>query len=188
MAARVVIVSQFVRIMVPWTEKGINGVTSASPLMQSLDKISASTYWNLFLGNRTGSIGETSVIALLLGAAYLFYRRTINGWIPAVYLLSVIATSLLLGRDPLFDLMSGAVIITAFFVATDPVTSPATKWGRIIFATGIGVITVGIRFTNLFATGEALGIVMMNLTVPFLDKIFPPRVYGTKRKLQINLD
>jgi len=174
MAARVLIVSQF---LIPTTTFSVDGISTATPLASNV----RTGYLDLFWGSRIGSIGETTAILLLLGAAYLLWRGIIRWHLPAFYLLGVVVTSLVLGRDPLFDLLAGASILTAFFIATDPTTSPATVPGRAGFGFATAGISTFIRITTLFPTGEALGIVLGNIATPFVDRVLTNRVYGTPR-------
>jgi len=174
MGARVLIVSEF---LIPATTFPVDGVSGATPLGSS----SAPGYLDLFVGTRAGSIGETAVLLLLVGAGYLLWRGVIRWHLPVAYLVGVVATSLILGRDPLFDLLTGASIFTAFFIATDPTTSPATVPGRLGFGFGTAAVATFIRITTLFPTGEALAIVVGNIATPFVDRVITNRVYGTRR-------
>jgi H+/Na+-translocating ferredoxin:NAD+ oxidoreductase subunit D len=175
MAARVLIVSEF---LIPATTFPVDTVSGATPLGSG----SPPGYLDLFMGRRIGSIGETTAILLLIGGAYLLWRGIIRWHLPVFYLLGVAVTSLVLGRDPLFDLLAGASILTAVFIVTDPTTSPATVVGR----AGVGFATAGIatfiRITTLFPTGEALAIVLGNIGTPFIDRVLTNRVYGTPKR------
>lgn len=188
MAARVLLASQYSKEIIvfkPLSAKvlsdSVDVMSSATPLM-SMAKLGEGGSWYLpfFLGERMGSIGEASILALLLGAAYLLFRRVIDWRIPVAYLGLSAAISAAIGWDPVYQLLTGALVMTAFFIATDPATSPATKAGKWVFGAGVAVLTMVLRVVPFFPTGEALAVVMMNLTVPFLDRALPPRVYGTK--------
>jgi len=174
MAARVLIVSEF---LAPMTTFVVDGVSEATPLASA----SAPSYVDLLVGSRGGSIGETATVLLLLGAGYLLWRGIIRWQLPAAYLVGVALTSLILGRSPFFDLLAGASIMTAFFIVTDPTTSPATVAGRVGFGFGTATIGTFIRITTLFPTGEALGVVLGNFATPFIDRIITNRVYGTRK-------
>ncbi|MFV1963242.1 MAG: RnfABCDGE type electron transport complex subunit D [Acidimicrobiia bacterium] len=174
MVARVLIVSQF---LIPATTFPVDTVSGATPLGAAAPP----GYLDLFLGRRIGSIGETTAILLLLGGSYLLWRGIIRWHLPVAYLVGVTATSLILGRDPLFDLLVGASIMTAFFVVTDPTTSPATVQGRLGFGFATAGIGTFIRVTTLFPTGEALAVVIGNIAAPFIDRIVTNRVYGTPK-------
>ncbi|VAW09095.1 Electron transport complex protein RnfD [hydrothermal vent metagenome] len=175
MAARVLIVSEF---LVPMTTFPVDGVSGATPLASTVRP----GYFDMFFGTRGGSIGETTAVLLLLGGAYLMWRGIIRWHLPAAYLVGVAVTSLILGRDPLFDLLAGATIMTAFFIVTDPTTSPATVPGRFGFGFATAGIATFIRITTLFPTGEALGVVLGNIATPFIDRVVTNRVYGTGKR------
>jgi electron transport complex protein RnfD len=140
---------------------------------------------NFFMGNIGGCLGETSVLALLLGAAYLLYKRHIGWKIPLIYLGTVALLTWIFGGvdgwltgDWLFHILTGGLILGAFFMATDMVTSPITGWGQIIFAFGCGVITVIIRLIGGYPEGVSYSILLMNLTVPLLNRFTRPRIFG----------
>jgi electron transport complex protein RnfD len=128
-----------------------------------------------------GSLGETCKIALLVGAAFLFIRRILDWKIPATFLGSVALLSWIVGRDPLFELLSGGLILGAFFMATDYVTSPTTSWGRIIFGLGCGAITFLIRNYGGFPEGVCYAILFMNLCSPLIESYVKPRRFGVAR-------
>jgi len=159
----------------------IESVNNAMDKIQNLNGMSL----DLFLGNRSGCIGETSILLLLLGAAYLFYRRFIGWEIPLTFIASTGIIAWIFGgysglfTGPwLFHVLSGGLILGAFFMATDMVTSPLTFWGRVIFGFGCGVLTAIIRLIGGFPEGVSFAILLMNLTVPLLDKITVPKVFG----------
>ncbi|MGB9750046.1 MAG: RnfABCDGE type electron transport complex subunit D [Caldisericia bacterium] len=165
-------------------------VTSATPYMTSatpLDlfrsgklTISTSLYKDLFFGNIGGSIGETSKLLLLLGIIFLILvrRDIIDLKIPFTIILTVIVMAILLKQDPLFHILSGGLIIGAFYMATDYVTSPVTNIGKIIFGIGIGVLTIIIRNFGIYPEGVSFAILSMNVVTPFLDQL-KPRIFGT---------
>jgi len=196
-------------VRVPGSSKIIDTVTGATPLEvfktargilldpnSSPDKILAasddlnavlSSSKALFLGNVGGCIGETSALLLLLGAIFLLYRRVIGWKIPLAYLFTVAilawvfsGTDGLFSGDPLFHILSGGVVLGAFFMATDLVTTPITYWGKIIFGTGCGVITIIIRLVGGYPEGCSYSILLMNLTTPLLDKYTLPKRFGLK--------
>jgi electron transport complex protein RnfD len=153
-------------------------------------------YFDLFVGNVGGCIGEVSVLLLLLGTVYLFYKKIITWEIPVSYLagFSVLvwvfgglrfAQGLLTG-DVLFHLFTGGIILGAFFMATDMVTSPLTRKGMIIFGLGAGILTFLIRFFGSLPEGVSLSIIIMNITVPLIDRYTKPVIFGTKKKEYIN--
>ncbi len=131
----------------------------------------ADVYMTLFLGNRSGCIGESSILLILVGAVYLLATRTIVFPTPVIMLATTAGLSALLGMDPLFGLLSGGVVFGAFFMATDYVTTPLTPAGKVIFGIGSGVILVLIRKFGGFPEGVTYGILVMNAFVPFLNNL-----------------
>jgi electron transport complex protein RnfD len=152
-----------------------DALACATPLSENPAPVS---YLQLFLGNRGGSIGETSALAILIGAAYLLWRRAADWRIPAAYLGSVAALSILLRQDPLFNLMAGGLLLGAFFMATDPVTSPVTRGGRYLFGLGAGIITVALRCGGGYPEGVCYAILIMNAATPLLDRYTRARIFG----------
>lgn len=155
----------------------IDVTTSATPL-SIVNQGAPVDYWNLFIGNIGGSLGETSALALLLGGAYLIYKGYINWRIPAAVLSTVFILSFIAGYDPIAHLFAGGLILGAFYMATDMVTSPITKRGRWIFGIGIGLIVVIIRLWGGYPEGVLYSILLMNTTVPLLDRYMRPRSFG----------
>jgi len=136
------------------------------------------TYWQLFIGSRGGSLGETSVIALLIGAAFLLIKEVIDWRIPVSFILTVAAISALFGADPIFQIMAGGLMLGAFFMATDPVTKPMGRTGRWIFGIGCGAITIVIRLLGGYPEGACYAILIMNGFTPLIDRYVIDRVYG----------
>ena len=153
-------------------------------------KIQAS-YLDLFFGNIPGCIGEISAFLLLFGAGLLFIRRIISWEIPLSMLGSFSLLVWLLGGlrfgaglgsgDVAFQLFSGGLILGAFFMATDYVTSPLSRIGKIVFGLGCGVLTFLIRFYGSLPEGVSLAIIIMNMTVPLIDSFFKPKIFGRKK-------
>ncbi|MFQ5866595.1 MAG: RnfABCDGE type electron transport complex subunit D [bacterium] len=180
LVARAVLLASWPVYMTTWT-RPFDGVTTASPLgivKMELDQ-KLPSYLEMFLGNRAGCLGEISVLALLVGAAYLLYRKQITWHIPVSYIGTVGLVCLLLKRDPLFNIMAGGLILGAFFMATDMVTSPLTRRGKLVFGVGCGLLTVLIRFTGGFPEGVCYSILIMNMLTPIIDKITEPKVFGS---------
>lgn len=150
---------------------------------------------NLFLGNVGGVIGETSALAILIGAIYMLYKGVINFTIPFIYIGTVfvfylISTSLtgdlaLISSETLtmatYQVLAGGLLLGAFFMATDMVTSPITVKGQALFAFGCGVLTFIIRRYGGYPEGVSYSILLMNLAVPLIDRYMKPKVYGTKK-------
>ena len=144
---------------------------------------------DLLLGITGGSIGEMSALALLLGGIFLIVRKVITWHIPVVILVTMaVFTGIFWLIDPehyanpMIHLLSGGAILGAFYMATDLVTSPMTKKGMVIFAIGIGVITVVIRLFGAYPEGVSFAILIMNAFVPLINTYFKPRRFGNKIK------
>ncbi|MCL1863107.1 MAG: RnfABCDGE type electron transport complex subunit D [Defluviitaleaceae bacterium] len=137
-----------------------------------------------FVGNISGSIGETSVIALLIGAAFLFYKKVISWHIPICFIASAGVFVFIFNPNmlALYHLITGGLMLGAFFMATDYPTSPMTPMGKVVFGIGCGILTGIIRLFGGFPEGVAYAILLMNLTVPLIDRYVRPRVLGTKRR------
>jgi electron transport complex protein RnfD len=149
------------------------------------------SYWQLFVGNRGGCLGETSALLLLVGAAYLLLRQVISLHIPLSFLGSLALFGWIFGAvpmvgggafrgDPLFHVLAGGAVLGAFFMATDMVTSPMTPRGKVIFGVGCGAITGLIRVWGGFPEGVSYAIFLMNICVPLIDKFTMPRLFGAK--------
>lgn len=154
------------------------GSEQATKAMQLIDSLKDS-YLDLFSGNIAGCIGETSVIALLIGAAILFYKGYITWRIPLSYIGTVFILTLLMpNQDPIFHVISGGLVLGAFFMATDMVTSPITPLGGILFGVGCGLFTVLIRVYGGYPEGVSYSILLMNVMVPLIDRWTTPKKFG----------
>jgi electron transport complex protein RnfD len=147
------------------------------------------TLWPLFLGQTSGSLGETSALLLLLGGLFLIYKKIITWHIPVATLGTLALMALLFHLfdpqhhvDPLTHLFSGAVIICAFYIATDLVTSPVSPKGQIVFGMGCGLLIFTIRTWAGYPEGVAFAVMLMNACTPLIDHYLKPRVYGRDRK------
>jgi len=179
---------------------GTDALTSATPLAALPDLISSGANLQdsllpLFWGNVGGCIGETSAIAILIGAIFLLWRRVIGFTIPVIYVATVFILALCFsgneGASPLssdaftvavFHVLSGGLLFGAVFMATDMVTSPITIKGQAIFALGCGILTFVIRKFGGYPEGVSYSILLMNLVTPLIDRYVAPRVYGTGNK------
>ncbi|WP_312422890.1 RnfABCDGE type electron transport complex subunit D [Anaerospora hongkongensis] len=176
----------------------IDGVTSATPLgilkLQGYEKLvqvfgdQPSLYKALFLGTRSGSAGETSVVLLLIGGLYLIYRGYINWHVPVFMIGTVAGLTWLFGGhgglftgDPLLAMLSGGLVLGSFYMATDMVTIPITVKGQIIFAIGAGALTVLIRLLGGYPEGVCYAILLMNSVTPLIDRLVKPVKFGTRR-------
>jgi len=145
---------------------------------------------DFFLGNINGCVGETSALALLIGAAYLLARKVITWHIPVAYLLTVLAYAAVLrltapstSLPPLAHLFSGGLMLGAFFMATDMVTTPVTRRGMLVFGIGCGIITMLIRTvkSGAYPEGVSFAILIMNAFTPLINRATRNRVFGAKR-------
>lgn len=161
-------------------KEGLMSGEGVSSLMTQIPEIS-----KMSMGYMGGSLGEVSAIALLIGGVYLLYRKVITWHIPVTILVTV---ALLTGvfymvnpeqyASPVFHLMAGGVMLGAFYMATDMVTSPMTHKGMIVFAIGIGIFTVAIRLFGSYPEGISFAILVMNAFVPLIDTYFKPKRFG----------
>lgn len=205
LAARAFLLASWALAMTTWYEPGTllplfgspDAISTATPLVQA-DVVSSDTYMSsaasysyitLFLGNHGGCIGETSALAILIGAAYLVIRKVIRIRVPLIFITTVaIGTWLFAGGngigtgDWLYQILSGGLMLGACFMATDYTTSPTTPKGQIIFALGCGIITVLIRVWGGYPEGVSYSILLMNIVTPLIDKATAPRRYGVKAK------
>ncbi len=147
---------------------------------------------DMLFGFTGGSLGEMSALTLLLGGLYLIFRKVISWHIPVFVLMTMaVMTGIFWAFDPehyanpIIHILSGGAILGAFYMATDLVTSPMTKNGMIIFAIGIGIITVVIRLFGAYPEGVSFAILIMNAFVPLINKYFKPRRFGSKIKAKI---
>lgn len=206
LVARVVLLISFPLHMTHWT-----AVTTDGPTAKTIDAISAATplgamkdalrltgqlppsaydgFTDYFVGRMPGSLGEISALALLLGGIYLLISKTITWEIPLSYLGSVaLFGGILWWSDasrypsPLFHLLTGGLLLGAFFMATDPVTTPLTRKGQLLFGVGCGVITVLIRLFGGYPEGVSFAILLMNAVTPLIDRYTKPHIFGRPHK------
>ena len=185
--------------MTTWTKMadasgGVDAMTSATPLnilkMQGYDALIATfgsqsdLYWNLFIGTRNGSLGETSTLLLLLGGLYLIWKGYVNWQVPVTMIATVAILTWIFGPaglftgDPVFHVMAGGLMLGAFFMATDMVTIPMTIKGQLIFAVGAGALTVLIRLVGGYPEGVCYSLLLMNAVTPLIDRFCKPRIFG----------
>ena len=165
--------------------KNLDSVSGATPLAD-LANGTTPDLMDLFLGNVGGAIGETCSLALLIGAVYLLIKKVISWHIPISYIATVFVISLIVeGFDftkALAWVLSGGLIIGAFFMATDYVTSPTTPKGSIIYGVGAGIITILIRFWGNYPEGVSFAILIMNILNPYIDALTGRKVFGGDKK------
>ena len=165
---------------------GVDGVTAATPLHHMvMPALPEETVLDMFLGNCPGSIGEISALALLVGGAYLVYRKVISVRISAAYIGTVAVLTLIFSKTDapvqwmLYSLFSGGLMLGAIFMATDYATSPATPVGQVIYGIGCGILTVFLRYNGLFPEGVTYAILIMDAFVWFIDRHTAMRRFGT---------
>lgn len=175
---------------------GADVVTGPSPLGilkegikngETMDAVTAKlpTYVDMLLGHMGGSFGEVSAIALLLGAVFLLFRKVITWHIPVSFILSSFVLAGILNLvnpelyvNPFFHLVTGGLVLGAFYMATDMVTSPISPIGMIIFGVGCGLLTIIIRVFGAYPEGVSFAILLMNAVTPLINKGFKPRKFG----------
>ncbi|NSW89648.1 MAG: RnfABCDGE type electron transport complex subunit D [Firmicutes bacterium] len=191
LGARVILMLSWTQHMTNWINPKVpDAVSSATPLIyikkgqEIMEGINRPDYIEFLLGHAMGSIGETSVLALLLGGAYLLYRKVISPAIPFSFIGSAALFSWIFGGnrpftgDFLYHILAGGIMLGAFFMATDYSTSPVTTKGKIIMGIGCGIITIIIRLYANYPEGVSFSIILMNLLVPLIDKYTVPRTFG----------
>ena len=193
LVGRAVLLASWPVAMTTWPQMAskVDGVTSATPLgilkLQGYEKLVAvfgdkmEMYKAMFVGTRSGSMGETSALLLILGGVYLIYRGYINWHVPVVMIGTVGVLTAAFGHDPILHMMSGGLILGAFFMATDMVTIPITVKGQIVFAVGAGCLTVLIRLLGGYPEGVCYAILLMNSVTPLIDLWQKPAKFGARR-------
>lgn len=166
----------------PKPANGIDALASATPLAVEKGVLGAGEYVTLLLGNHGGVLGETCALAILIGGCYLIATKVISPMIPVSYLATVAVLSLIGGYDPIVQLLSGGLMLGAFFMATDYVTSPTTDKGKLIFGVCLGVITCAIRFFGTMNEGVSFAILLMNLVTPYIDVLTRQDKLGIAKK------
>ncbi len=196
LVGRVFLLISFPTYMTDWTKPAgfisnplVDGYTGATPLglvgEKGVAALENMDYLNMLFLNIGGSAGELSAIALLVGFVYLLARKVIKPYIT----LSIIATVAVFSgifwainpaeyTDPLFNILTGGLLLGSIFMATDYVTSPMSNWGGVVFGIGIGLITMLIRYFGAYPEGVSFAILIMNSVVPLLNKWFHTKKYG----------
>ena len=179
LTARIILLNSFPSRMTHWVQPfdytaTADAITTATPLgiLKEGTGEALPSYIDLFLGNNAGC----------LGGIYLIARRVISPVIPVTYLATAAVFSALFGRDPLFDLLSGGLLLGAFFMATDYTTSPLYFWGRVLFAIGCGALTMVIREFGSLPEGVSYSIILMNILTPLIERAVKPRPFGALRQ------
>ena len=200
LVGRAILLASWPVAMTTW-KSPIDGVTTATPLalMKEASFLTAfqdlvgaeellaqlPSLFNSFIGNIAGSIGETSAIAIIIGGFYLIYKGHVDWRIPSAYIGTVFVITTVIGFSsgqgiayPIFHLVSGSLLLGAFFMATDWVTTPITKKGRIVFGLGCGLLTVLIRLKGGYPEGVCYSILLMNCLTPLIDRYTKARIFG----------
>ncbi|RXM72645.1 RnfABCDGE type electron transport complex subunit D [Clostridium tetani] len=181
LAGRAMLLASWPVQMTTWT---LDGATTATPLaiLKGAEATGATLpgVMDAFIGHVGGCIGETSALALLLGGAYLLYKRVIDWKIPATFIGTTLIITAIAGRsgNVIYELFVGGLMIGAIFMATDYATCPITPKGRIIFGIGCGIITSLIRIFGGYPEGVSYSILIMNLFVPLIERWTTPRTFG----------
>ena len=177
--ARIIMLLSFSGTMTSWRAMPADAVSSATPLaVLSGAEGSLPGLTDMLLGLRGGCLGETCAIALLLGGAYLLIRGVISWHTPVAFIGTVFIFTLLLGQQPVYQVLSGGLLLGAFFMATDYATTPSTNWGRIIFGVGCGLITVLIRVWGNYPEGVSFSILLMNILTPYISNWTRTKPFG----------
>lgn len=179
--ARIVMLLSFAGSMSDFSTKN-DAISGATPLAAHFAGGTVPSYLDLFLGTHGGSLGETCVLAILLGGAYLLIRRVISWYTPVAFVGTVALFTLALGEDPVFHMLSGGLMLGAFFMATDYSTTPPTKWGKFVFGIGCGLITVLIRVFGNYPEGVSFAILFMNILTPYISIWTRRKPFGGAKK------
>lgn len=189
LAARCFLLISFTGRMTTFTYDGVSGATPLAILKGGTEAAGGTTnLWDMFVGTIGGTIGETSVIALLIGAAYLLVRKVISIKIPFTYIATFAVFILVFAPGHQFDLeflakelCGGGLMLGAFFMATDYVTSPITSNGKVIYGIILGLLTGLFRMFGGSAEGVSYAIIISNMLVPLIEKYTPPTAFGKSK-------
>lgn len=184
---RVGLLIAFPKLMTTWVPTRLmeaQAVTTATPLGQlQTEGVPGTAYLDYFLGNVGGCIGETSALALLIGGIVLIALRLIRWEVPAAYIGTVVVfTAVTPGSGgPALHLLTGGLMLGAFFMATDMVTSPMSKKGALVFGAGCGVLTCVIRLWGSYPEGVSFSILFMNALTPLIDRYTATSPFGSRK-------
>lgn len=160
---------------------GMAGATMLDAMKRGVPEIlirEGNPYVQALIGQMGGCLGETSALALLIGGAYLIYKKQIDWKMPVIIIATVAVLTGIAGRDPLMHILSGGLMLGAFFMATDMVTSPVTPKGKLIYAFGIGALIALIRMKGGYPEGTAFSILIMNGVTPLINRYTMPKKFG----------
>ena len=188
LGARCFLMLAYTAQMTNYVMDGVSSPTPLALLKPGGEAVGDTSLWDMFFGSVNGVIGETSVIFLMAGAVYLLVRREISPRIPFVYVGVIAGMVFLLTPGHNFDFMymlkevcGGGLILGAFFMATDYVTSPTTPKGKILFGVALGVITFIFRMFGGSPEGVSYAIIFCNMLVPFIEKVTVPKPFGWEK-------
>lgn len=174
LVARAILLLAYPALMVKWISP-LDGVAAATPLELGPTAVS---YSQLIIGNISGSIGETSVLALVIGGFYLYLKKYIDLKIPLSFIAGSAGAAFFFGQDPIFAVFSGGIIFASIYMATDMVTSPVAKWARIIYGLLGGFLTIFIRRYTPYPGGVTFAILIINGASYFFDNLFEGPHFG----------
>lgn len=160
---------------------GDSVTTGATPLVTG-----NASYTDLLLGNTGGCIGEVCALALIIGGIFLIAMKVISPVTPLAFIGSLAALELIAGNDPIYQVLSGGLLLGAFFMATDYVTTPITSKGKLIFGLGCGIITFVIRQFGSYPEGVSFSILLMNILTPYIDRFTMTKPLGASEPVKEN--
>ena len=188
LAARCFLLIAFTGPMTNFVTDTYSGATPLAVLKPGAEPAQATSLLTLFIGKHAGVIGETSVICLLIGAAYLLIKKIISWRIPVTYIATFAVLMFLFAPGHQFEaeyllkeLCAGGLVLGAFFMATDYVTSPITPMGKIVFGVILGILTFIFRMFGGSAEGVSYAIIFSNLLVPLIERVTVPKSFGKKK-------
>lgn len=175
--ARIVLMLSFTSNMTTWSATRFmtdnDAVTGATPLISG-----DASYIDLLIGNTKGCIGEVCSLGLIIGGVFLIVTRIISPAAPLAFIGIFAALEFIAGNDPIYQVLSGGLLLCAFFMATDYVTTPITTKGKFIFGLGCGIITFVIREYGGYPEGASFAILLMNIVTPYIDNFTAPKIIG----------
>jgi len=174
--ARIIMFLAFSVEMTTFT--GPDAISGATPLALIAAGGAPPPLTAMILGVRGGCLGETSALALVIGGVYLLARRAITWHAPVTFIATVFALTAVLGMQPVWQILSGGLLLGAIFMATDYVTTPMTAWGKVVFGVGAGFFTVVIRSYGAYPEGVSFAILLMNTLTPYINRLTANRPLG----------
>lgn len=187
---RIVLMNSFTKAMSTWMlpmayqSNASDVVTGATPLALLKNGGEPASITDLFFGQTGGCLGETCALAILIGGIYLVVRRVISPVIPLFFVGTTALLTFCAGYDPLYEVLSGGLLLGAVFMATDYATSPVTTKGKIIYAFGCGAITAFIRIFGSLPEGVSYSIIIMNIITPHIDRLTRKKPFGAVKEAQ----